>query len=42
VYRELLDDYGIRHYTVPVKDRNYLKIIKAYFAIEKIIQKEKL
>ena len=41
VYRELLDDYGIKHYTVPVKDRNYLKIIKAYFAIKKIIQKEK-
>jgi polysaccharide pyruvyl transferase CsaB len=41
VYREDVEDYGIKHYTVPVKERNYIKIIRAYKMIKKIILKEK-
>ncbi len=41
VYREDVEDYGIKHYTVPVKERNYFKIIRAYRMIKKIILREK-
>jgi len=41
VYQDEAEEFGIKHYTVPVKERNYLNIIKAYGMIKEIIIKEK-
>ncbi len=41
VFEEELERFGIKHYLVPVKRRNYMDIIKAMSQIEKIIKAEK-
>lgn len=41
VYQKEIEDFGIKHYTVPLKSRNYKNIIKAYGMIKKIIKAEK-
>lgn len=41
VYQKEVEDSGIKHYTVPVKERNYTKILKAKKIIKKIIKEEK-
>ncbi len=41
VYQKEVEDFGIKHYTVPVKARNYSQIIKAKGMIKKIIRDEK-
>jgi len=41
VYQREAEAFGIKHYTVPVKERNYANIIRAYRMIKKIIIAEK-
>ncbi len=41
VYADEAVAFGIKHYTVPVKRRNYIDIVKSMFMIKKIIQDEK-
>lgn len=41
VYQKEAEEFGIKHYTVPVKERKYANIIKAYTMIKKIIMEEK-
>ncbi len=41
VYAKEAEDFGIKHYTVPVKERNYLNIIKSVSMIKRIIKEEK-
>lgn len=40
VYEKELMEAGIRHYRVPMNQRNVLKMIKSYFLLRYIIQKE--
>ena len=42
VYEKELAEVGIRHYKVPMNQRNILKMIKSYFLLKKIIKKEKV
>ena len=42
VYEKELAQAGIRHYKVPMNQRNVLKMIKSYFLLKKIIKKEKV
>lgn len=41
VYQKEIEEFGIKHYTVPLKSRNYKNIIKACGMIKKIIKAEK-
>ena len=41
VYAKEAEDFGIKHYTVPVKERNYINIIKSVSMIKRIIKDEK-
>ncbi len=41
VYAKEAEDFGIKHYTVPVKKRNYKDILKSMFIIKRIIKQEK-
>ncbi|MDD4843705.1 MAG: polysaccharide pyruvyl transferase CsaB [Anaerotignum sp.] len=42
VYEKELEDVGIKHYKVPMHQRNVLKMIRSYFLLKKIIRKEKV
>ncbi len=42
VYEKELADVGIKHYKVPMNQRNVLKMIKSYFLLQKIVKKEKV
>lgn len=42
VYEKELTEFGIRHYRVPMNQRNIFKMIRSYFLLKKIIQKEKV
>lgn len=42
VYEKELEEAGIKHYKVPMHQRNVFKIIKSYFLLRKIIRKEKV
>lgn len=42
VYEKELEQVGIRHYKVPMNQRNIFKIIQSYFMLKKIIKKEKV
>ncbi len=42
VYEKELAEAGIRHYKVPMNQRNVLKMMKSYFLLQKIIKKEKI
>ena len=39
VYQKEIEEFGIKHYTVPLKSRNYKNIIKACGMIKKIIKR---
>lgn len=41
VYQSEVEQFGIKHYVVPVKERNYKNILKAKSMIKKIIKDEK-
>lgn len=41
VYQKEVEEAGIKHYTVPVKERNYRNILKAKKEIRKILETEK-
>ena len=41
VYQEEIENFGIRHYTLPVKERNYKNIVKSIGMLKKIVQEEK-
>ncbi len=41
VYQREAEAFGIKHYTVPVKERNYANIMRAYRMIKNIIKTEK-
>ena len=42
VYEKELKEAGIRHYKVPMNQRNILKMMKSYFMLKKIIKREKV
>ena len=42
VYEKELAEAGIRHYHVPLNQRNVLKMARSYFILKKIIKKEKV
>ncbi len=42
VYEKELAEAGIRHYRVPLNQRNVFKMIRSYFLLKKIIRKEKV
>ncbi|MBM6828708.1 polysaccharide pyruvyl transferase CsaB [Anaerotignum lactatifermentans] len=42
VYEKELEEAGIRHYKVPMNQRNILKMLKSYFMLKKIIRREKV
>lgn len=42
VYAGELEEYGIKHYTVPLQNKNPLNVIKAYSLLKKIIKEEKI
>ncbi len=42
VYEKELEQVGIRHYKVPMNQRNIFKIAQSYFMLKKIIRKEKV
>lgn len=42
VYEKELAEAGIRHYQVPLNQRNVLKMARSYFMLKKIIKKEKV
>lgn len=42
VYEKELEEVGIKHYKVPMHQRNVFKMIKSYFLLKKIIRKEKV
>lgn len=42
VYEKELAAAGIRHYRVPLNQRNILKMIRSYFLLKRIIKKEKV
>lgn len=42
VYEKELEEVGIKHYKVPMNQRNVFKMIKSYFLLKKIIRKEKI
>ncbi len=42
VYEEELTQAGIRHYCVPMNQRNVLKMVRSYFLLKHIIKKEKV
>ncbi len=42
VYEKELDEVGIRHYRVPLNQRNIFKMIRSYFILKRIIKKEKV
>lgn len=42
VYENELKEAGIRHYKVPMNQRNILKMMKSYFMLKKIIKREKV
>lgn len=42
VYEKELEEAGIRHYKVPMNQRNILKMMKSYFMLKKIIRREKV
>ena len=41
VYEQELAEAGIRHYKVPMNQRNVMKMMKSYMLLKKIIRKEK-
>ena len=41
VYEQELAEAGIRHYKVPMNQRNVMKMLKSYMLLKKIIRKEK-
>lgn len=41
VYQKEVEDFGIKHYLVPIKQRNYADIIKSKKIIRKILEDEK-
>lgn len=42
VYEEELTAVGIRHYRVPMNQRNVLKMVRSYFLLKQIIKREKV
>lgn len=42
VYEKELEEYGILHYRVPMNQRNIFKMIKSYFLLRQIMEKEKV
>lgn len=42
VYEKELAKLGIRHYRVPLNERNVLRMLRSYFLLKKIIKKEKV
>ena len=40
VYEQELAEAGIRHYKVPMNQRNVMKMMKSYMLLKKIIRKE--
>ena len=42
VYEKELEEVGIRHYRVPLNQRNIFKMIRSYFILKRIIRKEKV
>lgn len=42
VYADELEAYGIKHYTVPLQNKNPFNVIKAYTLLKKIIKEEKI
>lgn len=42
VYEKELNDMGIRHYKVPMNQRNVFKIMKSYLLLRKIMRREKI
>ena len=42
VYEKELEEVGIRHYRVPLNQRNIFKMIRSYFILKRIIKKEKV
>lgn len=42
VYEKELEAVGIRHYRVPLNQRNIFKMIRSYFILKRIIKKEKV
>ena len=42
VYEKELEEYGILHYRVPMNQRNIFKMIKSYFLLRHIMEKEKV
>lgn len=42
VYEKELEEAGIRHYKVPMNQRNVLKMIRSYFLLKKVLRKEKV
>lgn len=42
VYEKELAEAGIRHYRVPLNQRNVLKMARSYFMLKKIIKKERV
>ena len=39
VYEKELEEAGIRHYRVPMNQRNVLKMLKSYYLLKKIVKK---
>lgn len=42
VYEKELEEAGIRHYRVPMNQRNVLKMLKSYYLLKKIVKKEQI
>lgn len=42
VYEKELAEVGIRHYHAPLNQRNVFKMIRSYFILKRVIQKEKV
>ena len=42
VYEKELQEYGIIHYRVPMNQRNVFKMVKSYFLLRRIMEKEKV
>ena len=42
VYEKELEEAGIRHYRVPMNQRNVLKMFKSYYLLKKIVKKEQI
>lgn len=42
VYVKEIEDYGIKHYAVPMNKRNAINLLKSYFLLQKIIKNENI